>query len=241
MSDRILIVDDERDLCEVLAYNLRKEGFQVDVLHEGRLVLSSLEQNRPALVVLDWMLPDRMGVDILKSIRRHDTLYDLPVVMLTARSEEADRVLGLELGADDYVTKPFSVKELVARVRSIRRRVGSAMAVSKDVYDDGALVIDPSRQSVTFGGAPVTLTGREFDVLYFLARHPGRIFSRDQLLDNVWGDEVYVTDRTVDVRIHRVRTALSTAGAEGDYIRTVRGKGYLFEPPRSGQASAEAS
>lgn len=229
MSERVLVVDDERDLCELLAYNLKKEGYQVDVLHEGRLVISTLEERRPAVLILDWMLPDRMGVDILKSIRQHDGLSDLPVILLTARSEEVDRVLGLEMGADDYVTKPFSVKELVARVKSLRRRAGGRMTQNKDIYDDGALVLDPTRQFAAVADKTLTLTGREFDVLYFLATHPGQIFSRDQLLDNVWGDETYVTDRTVDVRIHRVRTALDAAGGSGSWIRTVRGKGYLFE------------
>jgi DNA-binding response OmpR family regulator len=153
----------------------------------------------------------------------------LPVILLTARSEEVDRVLGLEMGADDYVTKPFSVKELVARVKSLRRRAGGRMNLAKEIYDDGQMVLDPGRQSAAVHGKPITLTGREFDVLYFLATHPGQIFSRDQLLDNVWGDETYVTDRTVDVRIHRVRTALEAAGGDGTWIRTVRGKGYLFE------------
>lgn len=229
MSERVLVVDDERDLCELLAYNLKKEGYQVDVLHEGRLVVSTLEERRPAVLILDWMLPDRMGIDILKSIRRHDTLSDLPVILLTARGEEVDRVLGLEMGADDYVTKPFSVKELVARVKSLRRRAGGRTAQAKDVYDDGRLVLDPGRQSASVNGKPLTLTGREFDVLHFLAAHRGQIFSRDQLLDSVWGDESYVTDRTVDVRIHRVRTALDAAGGSGEWIKTVRGKGYLFE------------
>lgn len=229
MSDRILVVDDERDLTEVLSYNLRKEGFQVDVLHEGRLVLSTLQQTRPSLVILDWMLPDRSGIDILKDIRRHETLSELPVILLTARSEEFDRVLGLEMGADDYVTKPFSVKELAARVKGLRRRASGRMTQTKDVYDNGRLAIDPGRQFAAVDGKAITLTGREFDVLYFLARHEGQIFSRDQLLDNVWGDEVYVTDRTVDVRIHRVRSALESAGGSGEWIRTVRGKGYLFE------------
>jgi DNA-binding response OmpR family regulator len=229
VSDRILVVDDERDLCEVLAYNLSKEGFQVDTLHEGRLVVAALEQKRPALVILDWMLPDRTGVEILKAIRRHDHLADLPVILLTARGEEVDRVLGLEMGADDYITKPFSVKELVARVKSLRRRAGGQLAVSKDIFDDGVVVIDPERQQASVKGKAIELTGREFDVLYFLARNAGRIFSRDQLLDNVWGDETYVTDRTVDVRIHRVRTALEAAGGNADWIRTVRGKGYSFD------------
>lgn len=229
MSERVLVVDDERDLAEVVSYNLRKEGYQPTVLHEGRLVLSTLEEQRPAVLILDWMLPDRMGIDILKSIRQHETLSDLPVILLTARSEEVDRVLGLELGADDYVTKPFSVKELVARVKSLRRRAGGRMSLSREVYDDGEMVLDPGRQSSTIRGKAVHLTGREFDVLYFLATHPGQIFSRDQLLDNVWGDETYVTDRTVDVRIHRVRTSIEAAGGNGGWIRTVRGKGYLFE------------
>jgi two-component system, OmpR family, alkaline phosphatase synthesis response regulator PhoP len=230
MGDRILIVDDEKDICQVLSYNLTKEGFQVDTLQEGRLVLTTLEQRRPALVILDWMLPDRSGIDILKAIRRHDTLSDIAVILLTARGEEMDRVLGLEMGADDYVTKPFSVKEVVARVKSLRRRTaGQGMSESKDVYDDGQLVIDPSRQKALVAGKPLELTGREFDVLYFLARNAGRVFSRDQLLDRVWGDEAYVTDRTVDVRVHRVRTALESAGGKADWIRTVRGKGYSFE------------
>jgi DNA-binding response OmpR family regulator len=170
-----------------------------------------------------------MGIDILKSIRQHESLSDLPVILLTARSEEVDRVLGLEMGADDYVTKPFSVKELVARVKSLRRRASGKMTSSKDVFDDGQLVLDPARQMASVKGKSMVLTGREFDVLYFLVRHPGQIFSRDQLLDNVWGDETYVTDRTVDVRIHRVRTAIESAGGDGAWIRTVRGKGYLFE------------
>lgn len=229
MSDRILVVDDERDLCELLAYNLRKEGYQVETLHEGRLVLASLEERRPAVLILDWMLPDRSGIDILKAIRGHENLADLPVILLTARGEEVDRVLGLEMGADDYITKPFSVKELIARVKSLRRRAAGRLAIPTDVYDDGVLVIDPSRQLATLRGKPMTLTGREFDVLYFLARNAGRVFTRDQLLDNVWGDETYVTDRTVDVRIHRVRTAIEAAGGQADWIRTVRGRGYLFE------------
>jgi DNA-binding response OmpR family regulator len=229
MAERILVVDDERDLCEVVAYNLTKEGYQVDALHEGRLVLTTLEENRPALLILDWMLPDRSGIEILKAIRRHATLADLAVILLTARGEETDRVLGLELGADDYVVKPFSVKELVARVKSLRRRAEGRPAESKEIYDDGSLVVDPDRQKASINGKAVALTGREFDVLYFLARNKGRVFSRDQLLDNVWGDETYVTDRTVDVRIHRVRTALESAGGRADWVRTVRGKGYSFE------------
>ena len=233
MSERILVVDDESDFCQVVKYHLEKEGFLVEVLNEGRLVMANLEKTRPALLLLDWMLPDVSGIDILKAIRRHSYLSDLPVIMLTARNQEIDRVLGLELGADDYVTKPFSMKELVARVKGIRRRVAGGRASSKDVYDDGTLMVDNQRHLATLHGHPINLTAREFDVLFFLVQHRGKVHSREQLLDRVWRDELNITDRTVDVRIHRVRSALEAAGGKADWIQTIRGKGYIFDPFRS--------
>ena len=225
---RILIIEDDKDIVELVRYNLEKEGFQVSGAYDGLTGLAQVKKSPPDVLVLDLMLPRLPGLEICKEIRRDQSLNRLPILMLTARGEEADRVLGLELGADDYVTKPFSPRELVARVKALLRRAEPAEGVEK-VIEIGQLVIDPAAYRVTCAGEPVPLSTLEFRLLYYLASRPNRVFTRDQLLDAVWGTERFVTPRSVDVYVRRLREKIEADPEDPVYLKTVRGAGYMFE------------
>ncbi len=225
---RILIIEDDRDIVELVRYNLASEGFQVIAASDGATGLAQLRKSPPDLLLLDLMLPKLSGLEICKEIRRDAALNRLPILMLTARGEEADRVVGLEMGADDYVTKPFSPRELVARVKALLRRAEPVGETARPI-EVGRLTIDPSAYRVTRGGKPVTLSTLEFRLLYYLASRPNKVFTRDQLLDAVWGTERFVTPRSVDVYIRRLREKIEADPERPAHLKTVRGAGYLFE------------
>lgn len=224
MSARILVVDDEPDLLELVRFNLTQAGFQVTTAASGREALEQLKSATPDLVVLDLMLPDISGNDICRQIRSDPALADLPIVMLTARSEEVDRVVGFELGADDYVPKPFSPRELMLRVRAVLRRRAGAPAAGPSI-EHGVLRVDPERHRCFVNDEEIELTAKEFRLLSTLMARPGRVMTRERLLDEVWGSEITVTTRTIDTHLKRLREKL---GAAGDLIETVRGVGYRF-------------
>jgi len=226
MKTHVLIVEDEGPLAEMLRYNFEKEGFQVSTARDGEEALTMIEEAPPDLVILDWMLPQVSGLEVCRQIRRKPDTRDLPVIMLTARGEEADRVRGLEGGADDYITKPFSPGELVARMRAVLRRAKPAAIDNILTYN--GLVMDLTSHRVLRNGRPVHLGPTEFRLLRFLMEHPGRVYSREQLLDAVWGREIYVEPRTVDVHIRRLRKAINGPD-ETDLIRTVRSAGYSLD------------
>ncbi len=225
---RILIIEDDRDIVELVRYNLSTEGFQVSAVADGSAGLAGIKKSPPDLLVLDLMLPRLSGLEICKEIRRDASLNRLPILMLTARGDEADRVVGLELGADDYVTKPFSPRELVARVKALLRRSEPDTEIQRTI-EAGALLIDPSAYRVMRGGQPVALSTLEFRLLYYLAARPNRVFTRDQLLDAVWGTERFVTPRSVDVYVRRLREKIEVDPETPAHLKTVRGAGYLFE------------
>ena len=227
MSKKILIVEDELDLVKLLRYNLEKEGFKVTHTTDGSVALAEIRRDLPDLLILDLMLPGVDGLEVCRQLRRHERYVVLPILMLTARGEEADRVVGLEIGADDYVTKPFSMRELIARVRALLRR-HEPMAATRATLQRGGLVIDPSAHSVFVAGRAVELSALEFRLLHHLASHPGMVFSRDQLLDRVWGNDRTVTQRSVDVYIRRVREKIENRPKDPAYVQTVHGVGYRF-------------
>jgi two-component system phosphate regulon response regulator PhoB len=224
MTGRILVVDDEPDLLELVRFNLTQAGFSVDTAASGREALSKLKRGAPDLLVLDLMLPDISGNDVCRQVRGDPSLADLPILMLTAKGEEVDRVVGFEIGADDYVPKPFSPRELTLRVRAVlrRRAPGAAATVS---LEHGALRIDPERHRCFVEGQEIELTAKEFKLLSTLMARPGRVLTRERLLDEVWGSEITVTTRTIDTHLKRLREKL---GVAGDLIETVRGVGYRF-------------
>jgi phosphate regulon transcriptional regulator PhoB len=225
---RVLIIEDDRDIVELVRYNLANEGFQVSAAHDGSTGLSTLKKTPPDLLLLDLMLPKLSGLDICREIRRDDSLNRLPILMLTARGEEADRVVGLEMGADDYVTKPFSPRELLARVKALLRRAEPPNDVPRTI-EIGKLAIDPASYRVSHSGKPVPLSTLEFRLLYYLASRPNRVFTRDQLLDAVWGTDRFVTPRSVDVYVRRLREKIESDPENPNHLKTVRGAGYLFE------------
>jgi phosphate regulon transcriptional regulator PhoB len=227
MSKKILIVEDERDLIKLLKYNLEKEGYKVSYATDGSVALAEIRRDTPDLVLLDLMLPGLDGLEICRQIRRHERYAALPVLMLTARGEEADRVVGLEIGADDYVTKPFSMRELIARVRALLRR-HEAPASVRTAIQRGDLTIDPTAHNVVVSGKSIELSALEFRLLHHLAAHPGMVFSRDQLLDRVWGNDRSVTPRSVDVYIRRVREKIEPSPQDPTFVQTVHGVGYRF-------------
>ena len=224
--ERILVVEDEGDLREVLAYNLTRERYRVSTARDGLTALDLVRKVRPDLVLLDLMLPDLDGVEVCRRIRADEALARTPIIMLTAKGEESDVVLGLGVGADDYVTKPFSVKEVVARVQAVLRRgtVEETTGPAR-VIERGALKIDPDRHEAWVGGESVRFTATEFSLLHFLARRPGRVWTRDDLLRRVLGEDVIRLDRNIDVHVRAIRKKL---GAQRDLIETVRGVGYRF-------------
>ena len=223
----ILVVDDEADLVELISYNLKKEGFSVDSAMDGETALSKIKKGRYNLVVLDLMLPGIQGMELCRILRRYPKTEPLPIIMLTAKGEEVDKILGLEMGADDYITKPFSPRELVARVKAVLRRSLEKPSAEK-VLKIGELVIDRERYTLTIKGKPVKLSATEFKLLLFLAERKGKVFNREQLLDSVWSDEAFVEPRTVDVHIRRLRSQIEEDPAHPRYIKTLRGIGYFF-------------
>jgi two-component system phosphate regulon response regulator PhoB len=224
----VLIVEDEAPLVMLLRYNLEKEGFQVCEAADGEEALVQIAERKPDVVLLDWMLPLVSGIEVCRRIRRSPETRALPVIMLTARGEESDRVRGLDSGADDYVVKPFSPSELVARLRAVIRRAQPSTA--EEVLQFADVTMDLAAHRVSRAGKAVHLGPTEFRLLRHLLRYPGRVFSREQLLDAVWGHDVYVEARTVDVHIRRLRKALN-ADCVGDIVRTVRSAGYAIDRP----------
>lgn len=226
MKPYILIVEDEAALLTLLRYNLEKEGFEVGEAVDGEEALLMVAERRPDLVVLDWMLPTLSGIEVCRRIRRRPEARNVPIVMLTARGEEADRVRGLNSGADDYVVKPFSPAELVARIRAVLRRLRPAFGDETLHYAD--LRMDLAAHKVTRDGAQIHLGPTEFRLLRHLMEHPGRVFTREQLLDSVWGPDIFIETRTVDVHVRRLRRALN-GDRRPDLIRTVRSAGYALD------------
>lgn len=226
MKTHILVIEDEAALVELVRYNLEKEGFRVTAANDGEEGLALLNEGKPDLLVLDWMLPHVSGIEICRQIRRKTELRDLPVIMLTARGEEADRIRGLEVGADDYVIKPFSPSELVARIRAVLRRARPTGADEMLTYS--GIAMDLAAHRVIRNGRSIHLGPTEFRLLRFFMERPGRVFTREQLLDGVWGRDLYVELRTVDVHIRRLRKAINADG-ERDPIRTVRSAGYALD------------
>jgi two-component system phosphate regulon response regulator PhoB len=223
MSPRILVIDDEPDLLELVRVNLEKSGYEVDTALSGREALASVRRALPDLIVLDLMLPDVSGTEICRTIRADPSLSSLPIIMLTAKSDEVDRVVGFELGADDYVTKPFSPRELTLRVRAVLRRRSDASTPKR--LEHGSLRLDTVRHRCFVADDEVALTAKEFDLLRRLMSRPGHVLTREHLLAEVWGSDVVVTHRTVDTHLKRLREKL---GESGDFIETVRGVGYRF-------------
>jgi two-component system phosphate regulon response regulator PhoB len=226
MNPSILIVEDEEALTLLLRYNLEAAGYDVESVARGDEADLRLRESTPDLVILDWMLPGVSGIELCRRLRSRPETRQLPIVMLTARGEESERVRGLSTGADDYVVKPFSVPELLARVAALLRRASPERVA--DVLGFGDIAIDREKKRVTRGGRPIDLGPTEYRLLEFLMERPGRVFSREQLLDGVWGSDIYIDERTVDVHVGRLRKALNR-GDEVDPIRTVRGSGYALD------------
>lgn len=230
VKSSIFLVEDDADISRLVRHHLEGEGFAVKVFPTGNGVIAESEQHRPSLFLLDIMVPGRDGLELCRVIRQTQSLAAIPVIFLTAKSGEADRVLGLEMGADDYIPKPFSPRELVARIRAVLRRFERPM--SPTPLRVGEIVIDPAAMTLTVAGKPVTTTATEFRLLEFFARHLGRVFTRDQLLDSVWRDTAFVTPRSVDVYVRRIREKIEPDPETPRYLKTVRGAGYRFEAPR---------
>jgi two-component system phosphate regulon response regulator PhoB len=226
MTPHILVVEDEDSLATLLQYNLEKEGYDVALAGDGEEALLLVDERLPDLIVLDWMLPKVSGIEVCRRLRQRNESRNVPIVMLTARGEESDRVRGLDTGADDYVVKPFSMTELTARIRAVLRRLRPGLA--EDRVRRGDLLIDRVAHRVKRAGQEIHLGPTEFRLLDYLMQHPGRVFSREQLLDAVWGSDVYVEARTVDVHIGRLRKALGVSDTD-DPIRTVRSAGYSLD------------
>jgi two-component system phosphate regulon response regulator PhoB len=226
MSAKILIVEDEEPLTLLLRYNLEAEGYEVETAARGDDAETRLKELQPDLVVLDWMLPGLSGIELCRRLRARSDTRQLPIIMLTARGEESEKVRGLGVGADDYIVKPFSVPELLARVRALLRRANPERVAT--VLTIGDLALDREKKRVSRAGRAIELGPTEYRLLEFLMERMGRVFSREQLLDGVWGSEVYVDERTVDVHVGRLRKAINR-GNEPDPIRTVRGSGYALD------------
>ncbi len=222
---QILIVEDEKPIRDMIAFGLKRAGFDVREAEDCSAARASIADSRPDLLLVDWMLPDQSGLELTRAIKRNKDTEDMPVIMLTARADEHDKVTGLEGGADDYVTKPFSPRELLARVNAVLRRTGPAGG--GEVIDAGGLTLDTASHRVTAAGQTVSLGPTEYRLLQFFMEHPERVYSRSQVLDRVWGGNVYVEERTVDVHIRRLRKALEPHGCDG-LVQTVRGSGYRF-------------
>ena len=223
---KILVIEDEKSIADIIQFNLKKEGFEVICVYDGLTGLSLALEEEVDLILLDIMLPHMDGFTICKKVRK---VKEVPIIMLTARSEEVDKVLGLEIGADDYVTKPFGMRELIARVRANLRKRSTAVDEHNEIIDLGEIVIDTKRYIVSRRGEEIPLTNREFELLMFLAGRKGQIFSRDVLLESVWGYEYFGDARTIDVTVRRLRTKLEDVPEDPKYILTKRGLGYYFK------------
>jgi phosphate regulon transcriptional regulator PhoB len=227
----ILVVEDEKDIRDLVRFHLEQEGYAVREAESGEEALQRVDAERPALVVLDLMLPGTDGLEVCRRLRAASATASVPIVMLTAKAAEVDRVIGLEIGADDYITKPFSPREVVARVRAVLRRAhGEETPLPHEVFERGRLRIDFDTYEVFVDGKPVSLSLREFELLKFFVRHPNRVYDRLQLLDLVWGRDTYVEPRTVDVHIRRLRKRVERDDAAPELILTVRGVGYKCNP-----------
>jgi len=226
LEHMVLIVEDEPPQAELLSYNLEKEGFRVLIAQDGEEGLLMAQENTPDAIVLDWMLPGLSGIEVCRQLRGSSDTREIPILMLTARGEEEDRVRGIETGADDYVVKPYSPREVVARIKALLRRANPSLSSEALQYSD--IAMDLAQHKVNRDGRSIHLGPTEFRLLKTLMEKPGRVFSRERLLDLVWGRDVYVEDRTVDVHIRRLRKALNEGSGE-DVIRTVRGEGYAID------------
>ncbi len=225
MAANILLVEDEPGIQELLKFNLSQAGHQVTAVGDAEQALTYLRNTLPDVILLDWMLPGLSGIDLCKRLRGDERYQPVPIIMLTARGEERDKVLGLDTGADDYMTKPFSPRELVSRIKAVLRR--RAPQMTDEPVDVNGLRLDPGTHRVQGHGQPLELGPTEFRLLHFFMTHPERVYARTQLLDQVWGDDVFVEERTVDVHIRRLRLALEPSG-HSELIQTVRGSGYRF-------------
>lgn len=230
MAKTILAIEDDTDLCELLDYNLTRSGYEVKILHGLNGALDSVKTIRPDLLILDVMLPDGDGFDFCRELKADPEVQHTPVLFLTARSQEIDRVLGLEIGGDDYVTKPFSPRELLARVKVHLRR-STAGRQEEQPTEAGPLTLDKVSRRVFLNGEALALTATEFKLLEFFLSHPGRVYSREQLLDSIWGEDCHVTPRNVDVHIRRLRERIEVTPDAPQWLQTVRGFGYRFEVP----------
>lgn len=226
MSATILVVEDEKSISTLIQYNLEKEGFKVHTSETGEEGFEQIKKNLPDLVLLDWMLPDLSGIDICKQIKKDPKLKSIPVIMLTAKSEEADKIRGFETGADDYVTKPFSTKELILRVHALLKRIKPSL--TEDIASFKDIKIDRLARRVYRGDKEIKLGPTEYNLLNFFIKNPTRVYSREQLLNQVWGNDIYVESRTVDVHIRRLRKAINL-NDQDDLIRTVRSAGYALD------------
>ena len=231
MSIKVLLVEDEEALQGLLEYNLQKEGFEVVIEGDGGQAELAVAEHSPDIILLDWMLPNKNGIDICRALQSQPESKAIPIIMLTARAEEEDKLKGLGYGADDYITKPFSVSEVVARIKAVLRRVNPAIA--DDVVGFGDITLDRAQKRVKRAGKTIDLGPTEFRLLEVLIQRPGRVYDRAQLLDRVWGQDIYVENRTVDVHVGRLRKALNK-GFETDPIRTVRAAGYALDETYSG-------
>lgn len=229
MKTRVLLIEDDLNITELVRYNLERSDYKVDSVTDGEEGLYLAAQDTPDVILLDWMLPNLSGLEICRQLRRNEETANVPIIMLTARADEPDRVRGLEIGADDYVTKPFSPKELIARIQAVLRRVRPALAGQELTFED--ISLDNVSHRVMRGSTLVHLGPTEYRLLRHFMENPGRVFSREQLLDSVWGHDVYVEPRTVDVHIRRLRKAMNEGGGK-DYIRTVRSAGYALDKQR---------
>jgi len=228
-GERILIVDDEQAITNLVGAYLKQEGYIVDVATDGRTALALVRKNRPALVVLDVMLPELDGIEVCRHLRQDPATADIYVIMLTAKTEEMDKLIGLAIGADDYVTKPFSPRELVARIKAVLRRRRSAATGAPSLLEYRRIRLDPDRRQVWKDGKLIELTALEFNLLHKLASSPGRVFTREQLLEQVWGYDFYGDERVVDAHIKSLRKKVEDEPANPTFIRTVRSVGYKFE------------
>lgn len=226
---KILVVEDDRDISELITYNLEREGYEIACLYDGSHVIDFVHQRKPELIILDLMLPEVDGIEICRTLKSDATTKNIPIVMLTAKSEEADVVVGLQMGADDYIPKPFSPKVLVARIKAITRRTADiqlSASATENTRSFGDFKIDLLKHRISYKNQEVKLTSIEFDIVEFLSRSPGRVWSREQILDNVWKEGKFIIDRAVDVHVRGLRKKLGKADV---YIETVRGVGYRFK------------
>jgi two-component system phosphate regulon response regulator PhoB len=233
----VLIVEDEAAIVTLLRYNLEREGFRVHSTGDGEEAITMVKEYKPDIIVLDWMLPSMSGIDVCKQLRWSPETKSIPIIMLSARGEEGDRIRGLDSGADDYLVKPFSPAELIARIRAVFRRFRPAL--TEKTLSFAGVSMDVAAHKVSRNGAEVHLSPTEFSLLRYLLEHPGRVFSREQLLDAVWGHDIYVELRTVDVHIRRLRKGLDYDGKQPDIIRTVRSAGYALEEVPPGEKQDE--